>query len=392
MIVQYIQRNLKNYVKNGRFWSRWYSLLSWSYEKQIFNKISIIVENKYGINKDKYFENLKSLFFQKNKNRTFDIAFRNLGYELPKDWDNFVKTEILPVYRSFKPEEELEIIDKNFKIMLSYYNNQVPLCLITNGNYNVQRNKIDKLGISYYFEEILISDFFGPEYRKPSTYMFELVLKKYKLSSDEIIYYGDDERTDSCCELLGIKFINVNQLWKEIEEKLSEDTIIASNTSSIKITDLSEGIKNKKRFLGIHFFNPADRMPLIELSKTEVTDEKIYKETKIFLESLGKTVVEVKDSNGFIVNKILIKSINEAALLLDDNISSAIDIDNAMKSGANWPMGPLELADYIGLDICYNILLNFRKIDPNLKISKTLEKNVQNNCLGKKSKKGFYEY
>lgn len=184
----------------------------WSYEKQIFNKISIIVENKYDINKDKYFENLKSLFFQKNKNRTFDIAFRNLGYELPKDWDNFVKTEILPVYRSFKPEEDLEIIDKNFKIMLNYYNKQVPLCLITNGNYNVQRNKIDKLGVSHYFEEILISDFFGPEYRKPSTYMFELVLKKYKLSSDEIIYYGDDERTDSCCELLGIKFINVNQL------------------------------------------------------------------------------------------------------------------------------------------------------------------------------------
>lgn len=195
-----------------------------------------------------------------------------------------------------------------------------------------------------------------------------------------------------CMEAVKENIDDKINLYKEIEEKLSEDTIIASNTSSIKITDLSEGIKNKKRFLGIHFFNPADRMPLIELSKTEVTDEKIYKETKIFLESLGKTVVEVKDSNGFIVNKILIKSINEAALLLDDNISSAIDIDNAMKSGANWPMGPLELADYIGLDICYNILLNFRKIDPNLKISKTLEKNVQNNCLGKKSKKGFYEY
>lgn len=195
-----------------------------------------------------------------------------------------------------------------------------------------------------------------------------------------------------CIEAVKEDLDNKVNLYKEIEKRLNNDVLIASNTSSIKIADLSEGIENKKRFLGIHFFNPADRMPLIELSKTEMTDEKKYKEIKMFLESLGKTVVEVRDSNGFIVNKILIKSINEAALLLDNEISSASDIDTAMKSGAGWPMGPLELADYIGLDVCYNILLNFRKIDPNLKISESLEKNVQNNHLGKKSKKGFYEY
>lgn len=195
-----------------------------------------------------------------------------------------------------------------------------------------------------------------------------------------------------CIEAIKENLEDKINLYKKIEKKLNNDTLIASNTSSIKITDLSEGIENKNRFLGIHFFNPADRMPLIELTKTEMTDIEKYKEIKNFLESLGKEVVEVKDSNGFIVNKILIKSINEAALLLDKEISSSKDIDNAMKSGAGWPMGPLELADYIGLDVCYNILLNFKNIEPDLKISKTLERKIQDNHLGKKSKKGFYEY
>lgn len=195
-----------------------------------------------------------------------------------------------------------------------------------------------------------------------------------------------------CIEAIKENLEDKINLYKKIEKKLNNDTLIASNTSSIKITDLSEGIENKNRFLGIHFFNPADRMPLIELTKTEMTDIEKYKEIKNFLESLGKEVVEVKDSNGFIVNKILIKSINEAALLLDKEISSSKDIDKAMKSGAGWPMGPLELADYIGLDVCYNILLNFKNIEPDLKISKTLERKIQDNHLGKKSKKGFYEY
>jgi len=183
----------------------------WSFEKQIFYKISIVVEKKYGINREKYFENLKSLFFQKNKYRTFDYALKNLVHEIPEDWDNFVKDMILPIYRNFKPKDKLEKIEENFKIMLDYYTKKIPLFLVTNGNVNVQKNKIDKLEIASYFDEILISDFFGKEYRKPNTYMFSYILEKYNLNPNEVIYYGDDEKIDSCSEILGIKFINISK-------------------------------------------------------------------------------------------------------------------------------------------------------------------------------------
>lgn len=195
-----------------------------------------------------------------------------------------------------------------------------------------------------------------------------------------------------CIEAVRENIEDKIKLYNELENYLDYNTILATNTSSIKINDLSKGLKYKKRFLGVHFFNPADKMPLIELSKTSVTDIEKYDEIKKFLESLGKNVIEVKDSSGFIVNRILIKSINEAALLVEENVCNLQEIDQAMKTGAGWPMGPFELADFIGIDVCLNILENFQNYFDGLRISNILYEKVNNNELGRKTKMGFYEY
>jgi len=181
-------------------------------------------------------------------------------------------------------------------------------------------------------------------------------------------------------------------LYKELENHLDQETIIASNTSSIMISELSEAFKNRSRFLGLHFFNPADKMPLVEMSRTDETDPHKCEEVKSFLQILGKNVKEVKDSSGFIVNRILIKAINEACLVLEEGVSNVNDIDEAMKQGAGWPMGPFELADFIGIDVCLNILRNFQEYLGDVRISKIMDEKVERRELGRKTKKGFYNY
>ncbi len=182
------------------------------------------------------------------------------------------------------------------------------------------------------------------------------------------------------------------RLYKELENYLDQETIIASNTSSIMISDLSKALRNRSRFFGLHFFNPADKMPLVEMSKTEETNPNKFENVKSFLQSLGKNVIEVKDSSGFIVNRVLIKAINEACLVLEEGVSSVNDIDEAMKKGAGWPMGPFELADFIGIDVCLNILRNFQEYLGDVTISKVLSEKVDKREFGRKTKKGFYVY
>ena len=182
------------------------------------------------------------------------------------------------------------------------------------------------------------------------------------------------------------------RLYKELENYLDQETIIASTTSSIMISDLSKALRNRSRFFGLHFFNPADKMPLVEMSKTEETNPNKFETVKSFLQSLGKNVIEVKDSSGFIVNRVLIKAINEACLVLEEGVSSVNDIDEAMKKGAGWPMGPLELADFIGIDVCLNILRNFQEYLGDVTISKVLSEKVDKREFGRKTKKGFYVY
>jgi 3-hydroxybutyryl-CoA dehydrogenase len=184
------------------------------------------------------------------------------------------------------------------------------------------------------------------------------------------------------------------KVFAQIAQAVSANTIICSNTSALKISDLAALCKYPDKVMGMHFFNPVTVMKLVELIKTDFTSTETFAAAKEFVAKLGKEAVVVKESCGFIVNRVLIPMINEAALIFGEGIASATDIDKAMQLGANHPIGPLALADLIGLDICLSIMqtlqkgLNADKYKP----ASILQELVQAGKLGKKTKSGFYNY
>jgi len=184
------------------------------------------------------------------------------------------------------------------------------------------------------------------------------------------------------------------KIYEELEEVLSEGAILASNTSSISITALANGLKHPSRFVGMHFFNPADVMALVEVISGAFTSEETMLATEKIAAELGKTSIRVKESPGFVVNRVLIPMINEAVELLDNGVASAVDIDTAMKLGANHPMGPLELGDLIGLDVCLAIMevLQSETGDDKYRPHPLLRKMVRAGWLGRKAGRGFHEY
>lgn len=184
------------------------------------------------------------------------------------------------------------------------------------------------------------------------------------------------------------------KVFKKIEKFASDKAIIATNTSSLSIKVMEKEIKNKHLFLGLHFFNPVPVMKLVEIIKgTETSVDTVIK-CKELLDSIDKNYAVVKDSPGFIVNRVLIPIINEASLMLQDNISTKEEIDLALTLGANFPMGPLLLGDIIGLDVIYAILENLYLSSGNEKYkpSNLIKEKVIKGELGKKSKIGFYNY
>jgi len=180
----------------------------------------------------------------------------------------------------------------------------------------------------------------------------------------------------------------------QIEQHLDKNAIIATNTSSIAIATLAEKLLEPTRFLGLHFFNPAPVMKVIEVVRGEKTSDATLKEAMAFAESLGKTPVEVRDSPGFISNRILMVYINEAVSAFEQGIASREAIDTIAKLGFSHPMGPLELADFIGLDVCKDIMdsIYLQNNESKFKPSPLLVKMVQEGRLGRKNKKGFYDY
>lgn len=183
------------------------------------------------------------------------------------------------------------------------------------------------------------------------------------------------------------------QLFSELDAICDKDVILASNTSSLSITEMASKSKNQERIVGIHFFNPAPVMKLIELIKGKNTSEEVLEASKKFSESLNKTVVTMNDAPGFVTTRLIYVLCNEAVKLKMEGIASTEDIDVACKLAFNFPMGPLELSDLVGNDIYLHIGEYLGEaLGEKYKPSPLLKEMVENNLLGRKSKKGFYNY
>ena len=185
-----------------------------------------------------------------------------------------------------------------------------------------------------------------------------------------------------------------NKIFEGLTPHLKPTTILTSNTSSISITRLASRTDRPERFMGFHFMNPVPVMQLVELIRGIATDEDTYKTCLGIVENLGKTAASAEDFPAFIVNRILIPMINEACYTLYEGVGNVASIDNAMKLGANHPMGPLELADFIGLDTCLAIMnvLHDGLADTKYRPCPLLTKYVEAGWLGRKTKRGFYDY
>jgi 3-hydroxybutyryl-CoA dehydrogenase len=184
------------------------------------------------------------------------------------------------------------------------------------------------------------------------------------------------------------------ELFRALDRITHPDVILASNTSSISITKIAAVTRKPERCIGMHFMNPVPLMPLVEIIRGHVTSDETYGKTEQLAKDLGKTPVEVNDYPGFVSNRVLMPMINEAIYALWEGVGTKEAIDQVMKLGMNHPMGPLELADFIGLDVCLAIMnvLHDGYSDSKYRPCPLLKKMVDAGHLGRKSGRGFYQY
>jgi 3-hydroxybutyryl-CoA dehydrogenase len=184
------------------------------------------------------------------------------------------------------------------------------------------------------------------------------------------------------------------RIFESVGQHLSDTAILASNTSSIPITRMAQAAPDPARFIGVHFFNPVPVMGLIELIRGLATSDATLAAVEGFGRSLGKEIVHANDAPGFIVNRVLMPMLNEAVCALGEGVATVRDIDTACRLGLNHPMGPLTLADFIGLDTCLEIIrvLHDTTGDPKFRPAPLLVKYVEASWLGKKVGRGFYDW
>ncbi len=225
------------------------------------------------------------------------------------------------------------------------------------------------------------------------------LLEKDKITAiTERVIYTNELAEMSGCELIleavkEDKVVKAN-IFKQLVQVVLDLRIIATNTSTLSITELASHTDIPDQFLGLHFFNPPMSMKLVEVVKGELTSDKTLQSALKILQLLGKQAVVLPETPGFVVNRLLFPMINEAVLLLSEGVADAKTIDSCMRLGANHPMGPLELADLIGLDICLSILetLVEETGDGKYRPAPLLKKYVRAGKLGKKIGIGFYSY